>query len=182
MRAKQLYSTSSILIVVILSIIFDNGTYAFQGLRTRYPMSIYVSDPFPYTERCYLTLDNVCHTFVFTHYGVGCDAITRYIGNWYMSGDTIIATPELECWQVEGGNVHYDELPTVDEFPITIETGDVIMATGDTIKAVFKYLLTDSCIYDVSDIQKATGRAKNPSFVPYHLTNGPKIQDIKTKK
>lgn len=73
MRAKQLYSTSSILIVVLLSIIFDNGTYVFQGLRKRYPLSIYVSDPFPYTERQYIILDNIDHGFMDTHYGIGVD-------------------------------------------------------------------------------------------------------------
>lgn len=168
MRAKQLYSTSSILIVVLLSIIFDNGTYAFQGLRKRYPLSIYVSDPFPYTERQYIILDNIDHGFMDTHYGIGVDKQYTYTGKWHQSGDTIILIPRLGFLQGDSSIV-CDKFPFYDEFD------------GDTISPCFKYLIGDSCLYDVSD-KSELGWPRKPSYFPYHLIHGNKIQDIKTKK
>lgn len=167
MRTKQLYSTSSIMIVVILSIIFDNGTYAFQGLRTRYPISIYVSDPFPYTERRYLIFDNVDHAFMDTHYGIGIDDLYTYTGKWHQSGDTIILIPRLGFLQGDSSIV-YDKFPLYDEIE------------GDTIIPCFKYLIADSCLYNVSD-QNELGWPKKPSYLPYHLIHGMKIQDFGKK-
>ena len=167
MRTKHLCSTASILIVVLLYIIFDNGTYAFQGLRTRYPISIYVSDPFPYTERRYLIFDNIDHGFMDTHYGIGVDELYTYTGKWHQSGDTIIVIPRLGFFQGDSSIV-CDKFPYYDEYE------------EYTISPCFKYLIADSCLYSVSD-RNELGWPREPSYLPYHLIHGMKIQDFGKK-
>ena len=156
------------MIIVLLSMTFDNVTYAFQGLRKRYPLSIYVSDPFPYTDRSYLILDNINHDFMDTHYGIGIDLLYTHTGKWHQSGDTIILISNLGYFQSNSGIV-CEKFPFYEEF------------VGDTIGPIFKYLIAGSCLYDVSD-HNELGQPREPSYFPYRLIHGKKIKGIKKKK